>query len=318
MNRRTFLGSAVAAAAATTVCGQAENGPPEWPGPVIDTHHHLRQDIDANVAHINGCGVGKAVLLTPVQQVARAKEVMAKYPGRFWLSVSADVTKPDAEQLLTAAVKDGAIGIGELKYHVAADGPELRRMYALAGELHVPIMVHFQEVPHYQGEGTYATGWKRFEAILKEFRQTTFIAHADAVWANVSTDYKDDVAYPTGPIKMTGITDQWMADYANLFGDLSANSANNALSRSPEFTSGFLATHQDKLLFGSDCSCVDGTGKGNPPPNDPARATPNGVGARLSGKCVARDTLGIIQRSARPAVFRKIAGENAVKVLKLG
>ena len=49
-------------------------------------------------------------------------------------------------------------------FHVAADGPELRRMYALAGELNVPILVHFQEVGHTPTEGTFSTGWKKFAA----------------------------------------------------------------------------------------------------------------------------------------------------------
>jgi hypothetical protein len=43
-----------------------------------------------------------------------------------------------------------------------AAGPELRRLYALAGELGVPILVHFQEVPHTPTEGTFATGFKNF------------------------------------------------------------------------------------------------------------------------------------------------------------
>ena len=69
---------------------------------------------------------------------------------------------------------------------------------------------------------------------------------------------------------------------------LSANSGNNALSRSPEFTAEFLARHQDKLIFGSDCNCLDGNGKGQPSATDPARDAPNGVAARLTGNCTAR------------------------------
>ena len=59
------------------------------------------------------------------------------------------MTKPDAEQVLTEAVKQGAQGFGELKFHVAADGPELRRVYALAADLRVAILIHFQEVDHF-------------------------------------------------------------------------------------------------------------------------------------------------------------------------
>ena len=42
------------------------------------------------------------------------------------------------------------------------------------------------------------------------------------------------------------------------FGHLAANSGNNALSRDPRFTPDFLRRHQDKLVFGSDCSCAAG------------------------------------------------------------
>jgi predicted TIM-barrel fold metal-dependent hydrolase len=151
------------------------------------------------------------------------------------------VTKPDAEQVLTQAVKDGAQGFGEMKFHVGADGPELRRTYALAADLRVPILIHFQEVDHFPNEGTWSTGFAQtFESILKAYPRTTFIGHADAFWANVSADFLNEAAYPTGPIKRGGVTDKWLGDYPNLFGDLSANSGNNAMSRDPQFTADFL------------------------------------------------------------------------------
>ena len=55
-----------------------------------------------------------------------------------------------------------------------------------------------------------------------------------------SADYANEVDYPSGPIKRGGVTDKLLGDYANLFGDLSANSGNNALSRDAEFTRDFL------------------------------------------------------------------------------
>ena len=81
-----------------------------------------------------------------------------------------------------------------MKSHVAAAGPELRRVYALAAELGVPVLVHFQEVPHTPNEGTFATGFKEFEAVLKSYPKTKFIGHADAVWANVNANYNNEAA----------------------------------------------------------------------------------------------------------------------------
>lgn len=316
MNRRAFLGAAAAALGTNPLRGQAAVIT-EWPSPVLDAHLHLRGNPESNLEHIEGCGVRRAVLLTSVQQEERAKGLAEKYPGRFVRSASVNVSRPDAAELLTKAIKDGALMLGELKDHVAANGPELRRMYALAADLDVPVLVHFQDVPHYATEGVFAPGFRQFEAVLKEFTKTKFVAHADAFWANISADYNGEAAYPTGPVKPGGISDKWLSDYPNFYADLSANSGNNALSRSPEFTKGFLERHQDKLIFGSDCNCLDGRGKGQPSATDPARDTPNGVAARLTGKCTAHETLRIVRDSASVEVFQKIAWENGTRLLKI-
>ncbi|HEX5084640.1 MAG TPA: amidohydrolase family protein [Blastocatellia bacterium] len=310
MNRRQFLGMAAAAVACS--CSRAVAGAQnEWGGPVLDIHSHLRQGLDANLAHMEGCGVTDAVLLARASAAEQIKAIQSKYPKRFVWAATADITKPDAVETLTNAVKAGAQGLGEIKFHVEADGPELRRMYALAAELNVPILVHFQEVQHFDGEGLFSTGFKRFESMLKAYPKTTFIGHADAFWANVSADYANEAAYPSGPIKRGGVTDKLLGDYANLHGDLSANSGNNALSRDPEFTADFLARHQNKLVFGSDCSCQDGHGGGVSQANNPAAA-------RLSGKCVARETLTLLKKHTEPAVFRKLTWENGRKVFRIG
>ncbi len=239
------------------------------------------------------------------------RETEQKYPGRLlgWFA-SADITKPEAAAQLKAAIKNGAIGFGEIKFHVEAAGPELRRMYALAADLNVPILIHFQEVPHTPTEGVFSTGWKNFEAMLKAYPKTRFIGHADAFWANISADYANDVAYPSGPVKRGGVTDKLLSDYPNLYGDLSANSGNNALSRDPEFTAGFLKRHEDKLIFGSDCACTDGKGGGISQAGNPAAS-------RLAGKCVARETLTLLKNTVSPAAFRTMTWENAHKVYRL-
>ncbi len=312
IHRRHFLQSAVLAATASGL--RAQNAAPGandmWGTPVFDIHFHMRPAVEGNAEHLDGCGVTKANLLTRGPALEQVKAVQAAYPKRFiWFS-STDITKPEAEKILTQAVKDGAQGLGEIKFHVAADGPELRRMYALAAELNVPITVHFQEVPHTPTEGVFSTGFRNFEAMLKAYPKTKFIGHADAFWANVSADYANDVAYPTGPIKRGGVTDKLLGDYANLHADLSANSGNNALSRDPSFTPDFLKRHQDKLIFGSDCGCKDGKGGGVSQANNP-------TATRLAGKCVARETLTVLKSSTTPAIFRKLAWDNAHKLLKI-
>jgi predicted TIM-barrel fold metal-dependent hydrolase len=277
---------------------------------VIDAHLHARRTLEANVAHMDGCGVRACVLLARDTSGPAVRSISAAHPGRFAWAAATDIAAPDAEARLTAAAKAGASAFGEMKFHLAADAPEFQRVYALAGEMSVPILVHFQEVEHFAGEGLWATGFKQFEAMLKKFRDTMFIGHADAFWANVDAKYAEKEAYPTGPIARGGITDKLLGDYANLFGDLSANSGNNALSRDPSFTPDFLRRHQDKLQFGSDCGCADGRGTGIAQSNNPGAS-------RLAGKCVARETLGLLQRSTTPEVFRKLTWDNAHRLFKL-
>jgi predicted TIM-barrel fold metal-dependent hydrolase len=309
MDRRAFLEAIAAAAAMPTVARQAPAS--EWGIRVFDLHYHPKPEAAASLRHLDGAGVTKANLLTRAAALDRVKAHQAAAPGRFIWFASHDVAQPDAEQVLTKAIKDGAQGFGEMKFHAAADGPEYRRAYALAADLRVPILIHFQEVDHFAGEGTWATGYaKTFSKILEAFPKTTFIGHADAFWANVSADYKNEAAYPNGPIVRGGVTDKWLADYPNLFGDMAANSGNNAMSRDPVFTSDFLTRHQDKLIFGSDCACADGRGGGVSQGNNPAAA-------RMVGKCVARETLDLVKRLAPAAAFKKIAWDNAHKLLKI-
>ena len=216
MNRREFLETVAAAAMLPAVARQAPGN--EWGSPVFDLHFHLRPQPAANLAHLDGAGVTKANLLTRGAVLEQVKAIQTAAPGRFTWFNSYDVTKPEAEQILTQAVKEGAQGFGEMKFHVAADGPELRRIYALAADLRVPILIHFQEVDHFPNEGTWSTGFaKTFESVLKAYPKTTFIGHADAFWANVSADYHNEAAYPAGPITRGGVTDKLLGDYPNLY-----------------------------------------------------------------------------------------------------
>jgi predicted TIM-barrel fold metal-dependent hydrolase len=310
MDRRTLLAGLAATAAGPVLAQETAADSPHWPSPVIDMHFHMRARPALNIAHQHGAGITAANLLAR-GSAADVAALQAQDPKLFpcWFG-SADVTKPEAITLPTQAVKSGAKGFGELKYPVAADGPEMRRVYDLAAELNVPVLIHFQEIGQPAAPGGYNTGIKRFDAMLKAYPRTRFIAHADAFWANISADYEEQTAYPTGPIVPGGVSDKLLADYPNLFADTSANSANNALSRDAAFTKDFLNRHQDKLHFGSDCNCEDGKGGG-------AAQNSDRVAPRMRGKCVARETLTLLAGATTPQVFRKIAWTNAHRLLGL-
>ena len=186
---------------------------------------------------------------------------------------------------------------------MAADGPEMRRVYELAGELNVPVLLHFQDGPEGQ---VFNGGIQRFASILKAYPKTTFIGHANSFWANISAEAPADISYPTGPVKPGGVTDRLLSDFPNLYGDLSANSGRNALARDPEFAAAFLKRHQDKLMFGSDCPCTDGRGAGQV-----------STAPLIKSKCVARETLTALKQLASPGLFRKITWDNGTKLLKI-
>jgi predicted TIM-barrel fold metal-dependent hydrolase len=310
LSRRQFLG-VVSAAASWPAVGLRASPASEWGSPVFDLHFHMRGETAANVTHLDGAGITSANLLTRAAAGDQVRALQTVVPGRFTWFCSADPSTPQSVEELTARVKAGARGFGEMKFHLATDGPEFRRMYALAAEMRVPILIHFQEVDHFENEGTWSPGFaSSFERMLKAYPQTTFIGHADAFWANVSAGYHNEAAYPSGPIVRGGITDKLLGDYPNLYGDVSANSGNNMLSRDPAFTADFLRRHQNKLLFGSDCACTDGHGGGLSQANNPAAA-------RLAGTCVARETLTVLKRSTSPEIFRKITWDNAHSLLKI-
>ena len=299
IDRRQFL--LALAAAPVALASKGEN---PWGGPIIDIHAHARPSADANAGHCDGAGISHAILLTRPDQVDESAAARNAHPGRFFWSASVKATEPDAAAILTKAVRGGAAAIGEIKDAVQADGPEMQRLYALAAELDVPIMIHFQEYRNSPHRIFFNAGIKRFAKMLQKYPNTKFVAHANSFWGNISAMNEINAGYPEGKIALGGISDKLLADYPNLYADLSANSGNNALSRDPEFTSGFLERHHDKLLYGSDCPCQDGKGKGRD-------------AGRLTGKCLSLETLGIIKKAASPANFRKIVWENACRVYKI-
>jgi predicted TIM-barrel fold metal-dependent hydrolase len=108
----------------------------------------------------------------------------------------------------------------------------------------------------------YNYGFERFHRILEKYPKVNFLGHAQTWWAHIDRHYRDDVAqlYPKGPVTPGGLTDRYLADYGNMYADLSAGSGLNALTRDEDFARDFLTRHQDKLVFGSDCSDPAGTG----------------------------------------------------------
>ena len=295
MNRREFFGVTAVAGAALSRPAAADS---PWGGPVLDIHLHPRSGVATETEHLEGTGCTKAVLLPGVNSEDHCKDVMRREPGRYIRFANATPESTDFIEHLRAGVKDGAVGFGELKFSTPLDAPEVLRIYELAADIAVPVLIHFQENLSF-------TGFERLPAIVKRYPRTRFIGHANSWWANISAAKDDKSGYPGGRIQPGGLTDRLLSDYPNVYGDLSANSGRNALARDPEFSAAFLERHKTKLMFGSDCGCRDGRGAGQQ------------QGGALKGKCTAQETLALLRKLASPALFRTIVYDNGARFFGL-
>ena len=298
LSRRQLLQMVGVVTVAYTVHAQ------ETPEPILDLHQHTPYNNrlrDLVLAHQDQHRVkttvmlpGEGWMLKIIGGNRECAAFQATHADRYVRFASADPAESRAIDVLRGNIQRGAIGIGEMKYHVAVDSPEMHRVYKLAEEMQVPVLIHFE----YE---TYNTGFERFDKVLKAYPKVNFIGHAQTWWGNVSAGLDQLDLYPKGPVKPGGLTDKLLGDYANLYADLSAGSGLNAITRDPEFYRGFIARHSSKLLWGSDCDCNDGKG-----------------GGIRSGFCLAERSLALLRKLAPDAAtYRKIVYGNAAKVLKL-
>ena len=83
--------------------------------------------------------------------------------------------------------------------------------------------------------------------------ETIFLGHGPGFWRHISGDEATaGSGYPDGPVTPGGRVRQLLDDYPNLYVDLSARSALNAISRDAGFGLGFVEKYHERLLFGRD------------------------------------------------------------------
>ncbi|MEZ6110191.1 MAG: amidohydrolase family protein [Pirellulaceae bacterium] len=303
-----------AAAGALLTSGGLHAADEAAPEPIIDIHQHTnyhKRDDEQMLAHQRAMGITRSILLPAGREVSRystgdgkwnglggvfaggneSVAVFARQHPDEYLCGANDVTDlPDARTEIAKYLEAGAVIIGEQKFRVECDSPESQLLYQLAAEYQVPILLHFQH-------GTYNLGFERLHKMLEKYPKTNFIGHAQTWWANIDKNHTDQkVLYPKGPVTPGGLTDRYLADYPNMFADMSAGSGLNALTRDEDHTRGFLDRHQDKILYGSDCADAVGTGSA----------------------CQGAQTIATIRRLApNKTAERKILYENAKKLFRL-
>jgi uncharacterized protein len=180
-------------------------------------------------------------------------EMARERPDGYCFFVNERHDRPDAVRTLEKYLRQGALGIGEQKFHVDCDSVYIDRIAEVAGSFQVPVLFHFEF-------DQYNTGFERLHKLLERHPRVNFVGHAQTWWGNIDRAHKPWVMLPRGPVAAGGITDRLLSDYPNIYGDLSANSGLNALLRDPDHARDFLLRHQDRLLYGSDCADPDGQG----------------------------------------------------------
>jgi uncharacterized protein len=333
LSRREFLVAGLVVAAAPRL---ASSAPPER---ILDLHQHTFYAGRSNqqlIAHQQYHGVtitnllaGDGWMLSELGSNADCAALQAKYPDQFVRFACADPVEgrmldiggpalngpvddlspreeslsglswpPPAVKLRAAGLgtdrRRGAIGIGEMKFHVRVNSPEMDRVYKLAEELRVPVLLHF-EYHHYN------LGFENLEKVLKRYPRVNFIGHAQTWWGHISADLNPTNMYPRGPVKAGGLLDKLLRDYPNIYGDLSADSGLNAITRDREFSLGFLERHSRKLIWGCDCPCRDGKGGGT------------NIGYCIAGRCLAALRTLVSNRMD----LRRILYENGAELLGL-
>lgn len=212
------------------------------------------------------------------------------------------------DRLLGYYRDQGCKGLGEVMLNVPVMHPMVQNLFKHAERVGLPVI--FDGSDQTTGDfGLYDDpGLPQLEHTLQKFPQLIILGHGPTFWAEIArletpgernfvfgSDGGLQVGlFPSWPIKEEGVVPKLFRRYPNLYGDLSDPSPVSALTRDPEYGPKFLDEFQDRLLFGTDIC----TYEAELPMGDLL------LKWREEGKI-------------SESVFRKIARENAVKLLGL-
>ncbi len=197
-----------------------------------------------------------AYRLVPPEEVM---EICALHPKRLIPTCNIDPrmvsNSPDSDlrRLLQYYKDAGHRSIGEYIANLPFDDPLNMNAFRQMEEVGLPVTFHV--APKMGGcYGCYDdAGLPRLEKVLKTFPKLRMFGHSQPFWAEISADVTEQSrsGYPKGKVS-PGRLVELFRNYPNLYGDLSAGSGFNAVSRDPDFGLAFMQEFQDRLFFGTD------------------------------------------------------------------
>ena len=295
----------------------------------IDIHTHAYRIRPASgefctpeelIARYDQMGVEKAVILPIVspeiyfpQAVEDIIEMCEKYPDRFipYCNIDPRVLHNSPRTPLGKIIRYykelGCKGIGEVMPNLELLDPLVQNLFACAEDEDMPI-VYDGSVQKYGDFGLYDDpGLPQLEYTLQQFPRLKIFGHGPVFWfeiAKLETVGERTIYwgwrgnqcwyFPKTKVTEEGTVPKLFRKYPNLYGDLSDFTAHNAFARDEEYGPKFMTEFQDRLYFGTDMLSQD----------MPVPMADLLVSWRDSGKISEE-------------VFKKIAKENAVKLLGL-
>lgn len=256
---------------------------------IIDVHAHVFafpkikmpdsttfMSAEDQIALMNAKGIDKAIILplnnpempAEHQSLGEVLYICEKYPGRFIPFCNIDPRLPrrpdlikleDFTFLLEQYREHGCKGLGELTSRMYWDDPSVLRLLEACAKVGFPVTFHTitEEVNSY---GLIdEIGFPRLEKVLGKFPDLKLFGHSTGFWSEISggVTAKDKNIYPKTPVKPGGRVKDLLRRYPGLYGELSAGSGLNALTRDPAHAYEFIDEFQDRLLLGLDCCSVN-------------------------------------------------------------
>lgn len=148
----------------------------------------------------------------------------------------------------------GCKGIGEVMPNLEFLDPRVLNLFKHVQDVGFPLIFDSTERVGRAYGLVDDAGLPQLERCLQWFPKLVFLGHGPPFWAEIARleTPADRGSYPRYPVHEEGVVPKLFRRYGNLYGDLSAGSGHNALSRDLTYAVRFLNEFQDRLIFGTD------------------------------------------------------------------